>query len=388
MISGAYDIQRLRAEEFPWTASSGKIYLNHAGTGPMPRRSIVALKEWAELRAEPWKIIDHETVFPALARVRAQCASLIGARAGEIALVPNTSTGLSAVARMLPLEPGDTVLTSDREFPSVVYAWRALGRSRDIHLRLVSTRGGWPDEEALLRALDDPRVRALTVSWVSFASGYRIDLARLGAACRERGIYFIVDAMQGLGCTTLDVAACQADFVACGGQKWLLSPYGTGFLYVREALIDRLEPPLVSWFIGPGSLDYTRLLDYDMRYFEDARRFEVPTLPAQDFIALGKSLELLMELGMEAVETHVRTLADRIVNWAEDRADINLLTPADAARRAGIVALAPPDPVEASQRLRAAGVVHSLRQGAIRFAPHGYNTLDEIDGVLRTLAGA
>lgn len=382
-----YDVHALRAEEFPWTLRGEVIYLNNAGTGPLPQRAVAALQEWAALRTQPWRVTDHEVVFPALAHVRALCAKLIGARDTEIALVPNTSFGLSLAARSLRLEPGDMVLASDKEFPSVIYAWRSIERAHGIHLKLLPTREGLLDEEALIAALDEPRVRVVTVSWVSFATGYRVDLERLGAACRTRGIYLVVDAIQGLGPATLDVKSCGADVIACGGYKWLLSPWGTAFVYVREELIPQMEPPIVSWIVGPRSMDYTRLLDYDLTYFADARRFEIMTLPAQDLVAMGQSLELLFEIGTGAVEAHVRSLTDRIVNWAQGRGDVRLITPPESKHRAGIVAVAPLDPRSTSQRLRAAGVVHSLREGAIRFAPHYYNTPDEIDAALTVLGG-
>ncbi len=384
-MSDAYDVARLRADEFPWTLDDATIYLNNAGTGPLPARAARALNDWAAIRTRPWTITDHEVVFPALAHVRALCARMVGARAGEIALVPNTSFGLNLAARALPLAPGDVVLISDREFPSAVYAWQAAARVRDIRVEFVPTQDGLLDEDAMIAALDRPRVRAVTVSWVSFATGARVDLQRLGAACRERGIFLIVDAMQGLGPTMLDVAACGADIVACGGYKWLLSPWGTAFVYVREALIPQLEPPTVGWFIGPGSENYANLLEYDLRYYGDARRFEVPTLPAQDLIAMGQSLELLFELGTEAVGRHVRGLTDRIVDWVRDRSDMRLVTPADPERRSGIVTFAPRDGAAASERLRAARVAHSLREGGIRLAPYIYNTLEEVDAALAVL---
>jgi selenocysteine lyase/cysteine desulfurase len=386
MSDATYDVARLRAAEFPWSVSGKQIYLNNAGTGPLPQRTADRLQQWAQLRTQPWTVSDRDVVFPALANVRELGARLLGARASEIALVPNTSFGLSLAARSLPLQPGDEVLVSDKEFPSVIYAWRAVERQRGIRLRVLPARGGLLDEQALMAALDDPRVRAVTVSWVSFATGYRLHLRQLGAACRERGIYLVVDAMQGLGGAALDVRDCGADIVACGGYKWLLSPWGTALLYVRDELIRQLQPPVVGWFVGPASEDYSRLLDYDLAYFDDARRFEVMTLPSQDFAAMGCSLELLLELGLPAVETHIRRLTGRIVQWALARGDIRLVTPADAERRAGIVAIVPPRALESSQRLTEAGVMHSFREGAIRLAPHCYNTVEEVDFALSVLA--
>jgi len=384
----SYDPTPLRADEFAWANGGQVAYLNHAGTGPLPRRTVETLQSWAAIRAEPWRTPDHSLVFPVLDRTRQLCAKLIGALPAEIALVPNTSHGLNVAARALPIAPGDVVLISDGEFPSTVYVWQSLCRSRGITTHMVPTRDGLLDEEAILRLLDAPQVKAVTVSWVSFATGYRIDLERLGAECRARGIYLIVDAVQGLGPAVLDVNRCAVDFLACGGHKWLLGPWGTGFLFVRRDLIGSLEPPLVGWLIGPQSHDYNRLLDYDLRYYEDARRFEMMTLPTQDFAGLSSSIELLLELDPGRIESHVNALADRIISWAVDQPRVRLVTPRSPSRRAGIVTIALPNAPAASERLAGVGVKHSLREGAIRLSPYCYNTADEIDCALSVLGAS
>jgi selenocysteine lyase/cysteine desulfurase len=231
-------------------------------------------------------------------------------------------------------------------------------------------------------------VRVVTVSWVNFATGFKADLARIGRACRERGIYFVVDAMQGLGAATLDVRACQIDILACGGQKWLLSPWGSGFAYVRRELVQQLEPEAVGWMAMRASEDFTRLVDYEFAYHGDARRFEVITVPFQDFAGFNTSVEMLFELGIADVAAHDARLAQDAVDWALARKDMTLVTPVDPARRAAIVSIAPPDPVATSRRLTAANIIHSLRESAIRLSPHCYNTREEMARALEVLGGA
>lgn len=377
-----YDVAALRAAEFPWADRGDATYLNNASTGPLPARTVAAVTEFLARRAEPHRITDPE-LFGTLARVRELTARLIGADAGEIACMPNTTYGLNFAARALPLGPGDVVLTFDGEFPANVYPWMALA-DRGVRLELLpSTPAGLPDEAALLRAIaerDD--VRAVTVSWVQFTSGYRVDLTAIGAACRARGIWFVVDAIQGLGACTLDVRATPIDVLACGAQKWLLAPWGTGFVYVRRELVQRLAPQDVGWLAVRGGDDFARLTDYDYTLRDDARRFEVLTLPFHDFAGLVASLELLHELGPAAVAAHVAARAEQIVRWAASRDDVALVTPADAARRAGVVSFRTPDAPAASARLRAAGVAHSVREGAVRLSPHGYNSAADVDRAL------
>ena len=376
-----YDVEALRRSEFPWAAAGECIYLNHASTGPTPIRAREARRAFEHIRDEPHRL-TVEAQFGTLERARELCARLVGARSSEIALMVNTSYGINLAARALALRRGDRVLTFDREFPANVLPWMALPGVEVIRIPCIE---GVPDEEALMRAIDDPRVRVVTVSWVQFSSGHRVDLSRIGEACRARGIRFVVDAIQGVGVHPLEVHGARIDLLACGGQKWMLSPWGTGFLYVREGLIETLEPHDVGWLSMRDAEDFTTLTSYDRALRDDARRFECGTLPAQDFATLCGSLELLLELGLERIAGHVAVLTGRIVEWAGSRSDLGLLTRSDAASRAGIVCVRVRDADRLAERLRAAGVALAVREGAIRLSPHCYNTAEEIERVLALL---
>lgn len=384
----SYDIDALREREFPWAARGEAIYLNNAATGPVPARSHARISDFNERRTKPYTISDDDEL-DTIRTTRSLAARLIGASQSEIACMVNTTYGVNVAARALPLESGDVVLSYGREFPANVYPWMALER-RGVRLEQIPCDAeGRPDEERLHRSLDMGGVKAVAVSWVQFSNGYRTDLAALGRACRERGIYLVVDAIQGLGALTLDVHECEIDILACGGQKWLLSPWGTGFVYVREELTRRLEPGVVGWMATRGSEDFSRLIDYDFTYYDDARRFEVVTLPYQDFAGFNSSVGLLLELGPKEVERHVRELVDIAVEWAASRSDMRLITPTDPSHRAGIVAIVPKGDVRAaSARMMQAGIAHSLREGAIRLAPHCYNTAEEVRTALTVMAGA
>ena len=378
------DLDELRRTEFPWTSAGGVAYLNHAGTGPLPARTVKVLHEWDCIRAEPWRNTAREQ-FGVLARSRELCARMIGAVPDEIAMTVNTTYGLNVAASSMPLEPGDVIITPDREFPANVYPWMALAQRRGLTYRRVPCVDGLADEDALIRALDEPGVRVLSVSWVSFETGLKLDLARLGAACRERDIWFVVDAIQGIGATPIDVRACHIDFLACGGQKWLLSPWGTGFLYVRRELVTQLVPHTVSWLAVKNSEDFTQLCNYELNWFDNARRFEMITLPYQEFAGLNASLELFESVGWQRVHALVEERANQIVEWAQRRRDVALVTPPDRARRAGVISIRAADPATASARLVASGVPHALREGMIRLAPHFYTSPDEIERGCRAL---
>jgi selenocysteine lyase/cysteine desulfurase len=358
------------------------VYLNAASTGPLPERTVRAQDAFTRKRAAPHRL-DQEEQFRALSDSRGLIARLIGADVTEIALATNTSSGINLAAWALRLGPGDAVVIPDLEFPANVYPWMAAAEARGFTLHRVPARDGLIDHAALLAALDLPGVRVLAVSWVGFSTGAVADLDALGAACRSRGILFFVDAIQGLGALTLDVSRTPIDLLACGGQKWLLAPWGTGFTYVRRAMIDQIAPQPVSWMAVRGSDDFSRLLAYDMTWRDDARRFEQITLPFQDFAGMVTSLELFHELGPPAIAAQIQAHARALIDGA-DALGIPVVTP--RARHAGVISLRPADARASSARLNAARVAHSLREGTIRLAPHCYTTSDEIRAALGALA--
>jgi len=378
------DVAGLRAAEFPWTGES--VYLNHASIGPIPERTRRALDDFNRRRTAPYRLPDRD-LQAILATARQAAANLIGATPGEIALAANTGHGISLAATALPLAPGDIVLVSAREFPANVYPWLLL-RRRGIEVELAPCAPtGWPDEDYLVERLGDPRVRVLAVSFVQFATGYRADLARLGAAARANGAYFVVDAIQGVGNSPLDVGETPVDVLACGGQKWLLSPWGSGFVYVRRGLVTVLEPAIAGWMAFEGTDDFSRLTEYDPTFRSDARRFEMVTLPFQDFFGMSTSLGLLAEIGVASVAAHIEALHEPVLRWA-DAGGVRVVSPRDPVHRSAILSIAPPDPVGGYRALKAARVVCSMREGAIRLSPHLYNTVEEIHTLIEALGAA
>jgi selenocysteine lyase/cysteine desulfurase len=374
-------VRELRNSEFPWTAAT--TYLNNASIGPIPERTRLALEAFGARRTAPHLLPDRD-LMAVLERSRQACARLINAGSDEIVLTPNTTTGINIAARALPIRRSEVVLLSDREFPANVYPWLAL-RESGVGVEIAPvTAEGFPDEDYLVERLADPEVRVLAVSLVQFSNGFRADLPRLSAACRANGVYLVVDAIQGLGHTPLDVAATPVDVLATGGQKWLLSPWGSGFCYVRRDLIPAMRPANVGWMAYQGTDDFTSLVRYSDKLRDDARRFEVHTVAFQDQLGLASSLELLMELGVEAISTYTRALAEPVVAWARRRG-VRLASPAEDPHRTGITCVAPDDAREAHRRLRQAGVVCAFREGAIRLSPHCYNTPEEIDRVIDVL---
>jgi cysteine desulfurase / selenocysteine lyase len=383
-IQESHDLELIREREF--AGVTGGFFLNVASFGPLPERGRRAMERMMELRTRPHTLSEPE-LGALMHRTRAAAAALVGAGADEIALASSTSHGINLAARGLPLPAGSTVLISDREFPANVYPWMALAE-RGVRLEMVpAAAGGWPDEPRILERLEGGDIACLAVSSVQFASGYRMDLETLGRTCRERGIFFVVDAIQSLGCLPLDVRRNEIDVLATSGHKWLCGPFGCGFAYVRRELQERLAPTFVGWGGLEASADLSHLLDYRLDFHPDGRRFEGGTPPFEALAGFAESLELLAAVGPELIERHVAEVLEPLFAWLDDHPD-RTATDTSSERRSGIVALAPPDVPSLHVALTRAGVTCALREDAVRIAAHLFNTRDEVERVLEVLEAA
>ncbi len=386
MNGGGLDpLLRFRSE-FPVTGRY--TYLNHASIGPLPRRSAQRVAALAQVISETgdrrWPERNAE-----VERVRGLAARWIGALSPhELAFVENTSTALSAVAEGLDWRSGDNIVGAEGEFPSNAYPWMNIvaHRNGEVEYRLAPERDGRVDADDLLTRIDG-RTRILALSWVQYATGFRSDLARLGAACRERGALFVVDAIQGLGALALDVEAGGIDVLAASAHKWLLGPEGIGLLYVSDRVIDRLRPTRAGWRSTRTPYDWSHL---DLTFAEGAKRFESGTLNGFGIAGLGGSLEILHEAGAQAIEQRVLALGERIAAGFV-AAGLTLAAPRGDSLRgetSGIVSGTHPRhrPDELADALALRGVVVSARAGRLRAAPHFYNSEEEIDRFLAILA--
>ncbi len=357
------------------------IYLNHAGVSPWPRRAALAVQRFADeniysgpLQYDRWLETEHH--------LREQLRSLINARStDEIALLKNTSEGLSFVASGLSWSRGDNIVTCAEEFPSNRIPWQALSE-RGVLLREVALPADGDLESALMAACDEP-TRLLTVSSVQFASGFRVDLDALGAFCRARGILFCIDAIQGLGALPLDVATCHADFVVADAHKWLLGPEGIALFYVAERVSQRLRPSEYGWHMTARPGDYD---SKSWRVADSARRFECGSPNLLGVHAFSASLSLIQELGIAAISRTVINNSIYIFDKLEN-IGATVLSPKAERRLSGIVSFRPRDGEVATlyRRLRDHGVVCAVRGDAIRWSPHFYTPRDKLTRALALL---
>ncbi|HBL25440.1 MAG TPA: aminotransferase [Acidobacteria bacterium] len=373
-------VRRWRDEEFPVTRECA--YLNHAGCGPLPRRGVERMQALADLvsRTGDRRWLERNAEID---RVRGLAARLLGARQPhEIAFVENTSGGLSLVAGGIDWRPGDRIVSAALEFPSNVYPWMQLA-ARGVDLVQIPERDGRIDNDELLAALDE-RTRMVALSWVQYGSGFRSDLARIGAACRERGILFVVDGIQGMGALEIDVERDGIDVCAGSSHKWLLGPEGVGLLYVSDRVLEQVRPIRSGWRSMRKTFDWT---DLELTFATGARRFESGTLNAYGITALGGALEIFLEIGARDLERRVLTLADRAADGLA-ALGFQVVSSRQPGETSGIVAALHPRHAAGDLVKHLAGrdVVAAARVGRFRVSPHFYNSEEEIDRMLTELA--
>jgi selenocysteine lyase/cysteine desulfurase len=359
-------------------------FFEHAAIAPVSTRVVEAMNEYlADVAAGGGR---HEPAWTArVEQARAAAARLCGATPEEIAFVKNTSEGLLHVANGIRWREGDNVVIPDLEFPANVYPWTNLARF-GVVTRRVPARDRRVLVEDLVAAMDE-RTRVVSVSFVQYAHGFRADLDALGAACRERGVLFCVDAIQGLGALQLDVRQTPVDFFSADGHKWLLAPEGIGVFYVRRERLEDLVPHGAGWYsvvrAEAGTGDYSR---HDAPLLGTAARFEPGTRNNVGLYGLGAALDLLHEVGIAAIESRVLALTDRLIEGLQ-RQGYTILSSLLPGERSAILSFVsdrfPAD--ELRRRARAENILISLREGALRVAPHFYNTEAEIDALLDVL---
>jgi selenocysteine lyase/cysteine desulfurase len=365
---------------FPVTRSLA--YLNHAGVAPISTRVAEALARYSAEASERGAFHYGRSFDAEVERVRERAARLIGAGADEIAFAKNTSEGLGLVACGLDWQRGDRVISCDLEYPSNVYAWWSL-RPRGVETVLLPGREGRLPIESVEEALKHPRTRLLALSSVEFGSGARNDLRELGRICRERGVLFCVDAIQSVGCFPLDVADCQIDFLAADGHKWMLSVEGCALFFCRRGLLSRLAPRVIGWRSVTHNTDFDR---YHLELQPSAGRFEEGTPNTPGIFALGAAIDLLLELGVDAIGRRVLELTDRLCEQLAERG-AEIASPRQPGEASGIVAFRLPGepPGKTAARLRGAGVFVVERRGCVRASPHFYNSSEDLDRLIRAL---
>jgi selenocysteine lyase/cysteine desulfurase len=351
------------------------VYLNTAGGGPMSERSAAAGHDYYELSLRDGDV-HWDSWLDRVEAVRRQLARFLNARPANVAFTANASTGLNVAAHML--RDRGRVLAVAHEFPSCTLPFLQLGYDVDFVPTAHDGTVGIRDLEAACS--DDTAV--LTISFVQYKSGFRNDMARLGAFCKERKLAFVVDATQGFGAFPLDVSDNGADFLVFSGYKWANAGYGIAGLYLSGRFIDPGWFPMVGWRSPrePYELTYDHL---DLA--ERAAALEQGHPPFPGVFALGASLELIQELGVQKIGRRIIELS-QYLHQRLDQAGIWVRSTRDDAHMSGITVAAADDPADAVKRLREQEIIVSTRGEGIRASLHYYNNREDVDRFVDALA--
>lgn len=309
--------------------------------------------------------------------IRRQIANLIKAEAGEIAFVKNTSEGINMLAHSIDYSPGDNIVISDQEHVNNIYPWMNM-KSCKIVTRKIKSRNYYYELTDIKRVVDK-NTKVISLTTVCPRSGFRPDLYQIGKFCKERGIYFFLDAVQSLGVLDMDVHNLGIDALATSGHKWLLGPYGAGFLYCRKDLINKINPVFAAklYIHDDPKRDNTAECT-------DARKWEYGSPNYTGILGLGTGIKMISTIGINNVEKRVINLADKLRSEIEELG-LKVISPADNINKSGILCFKVKDPELTNSHLKKENIFVSLRGGNIRVSIHFYNNEEDLDKFIRTL---
>ncbi|MBZ0199748.1 MAG: aminotransferase class V-fold PLP-dependent enzyme [Ignavibacteriaceae bacterium] len=353
----------------------GKIYFNHASTGPFSTRVLSVLDK--QIKEKTIGEIDgYENFVTTTEETKSLLGSMINCVPDNIAFTDNTSNSINILAQGLTWNDGDEIILNDLEFPANVYPFLNL-KDKGVNVKIVSSKDGIIEAEKLMEAVTE-KTKLISVSYVQFLTGYRIDLEKLGAFCEEKNILLCVDAIQGLGAIKLDVQKCKINFLACGTQKWLLGIMGLSFIYVDDNLLQKIKPVYAGWLSVENAWN---LLDYNLTYRPNAERFQPGTLNAFGIYILNASLNIFHEFGLNEVEKSVLSNSTYFIKILADLGFEPILKDVNKDNIAGIVSFKHQKANQIFKTLKDKDIHCAVREGMVRFAPHFYNTKDDIDVV-------
>lgn len=354
------------------------VYLNSAAMSLMPLQAKAAVTEALvdrEFTSEKRTEIRMEREI----RTRRKIAELIRALPEEICLVSSTSEGLNIIAQGLSCAKGDNIVLAEKEHMANVLPWLNLEK-KGVVVKRASCEYGEDFSDSLMETVDD-RTRVIAVSFVGWIDGFRLDLAKIGRFCRDKKIVFAVDAIQGVGAADLDVTASHVSFLSCGGFKWLMSPNGTGFIYVRKALLEELESRYVSYL---SVTEGAEVFGFRIRLKDDATRFRLGSISDIGIAAMDRSLDMILRTGIRTIQRHIGEL-NRYAAEGLVKKGFTPISDTSSEHRSGILTFRNDNTPERYRALIRKGIIVSLRNQWIRMSPHFYNIREDIDRMLDAL---
>jgi cysteine desulfurase/selenocysteine lyase len=363
---------------FPFL-NTGMIYMNHAAVSPLSSSVIEAINKFLYVKSQT-EIENYNDYVNLIAETKSGISEIINCVPTRLAFVDNTSNGLNILAQGLDWKSGDRIILNDLEFPSNVYPFLNLKRY-GIEIDFVKSKSGtilFDDIEKAVTA----KTKLVSISYVQFLTGHRADIKNIGEFCRQKGIIFCVDSIQGLGAFMLDVKDCCIDFLANGCQKWLMALEGLGFIYLSEEMQEKINQKYVGWTSVVSSWN---LLDYNMTLKKNADRFQNGTMSAIGITALNASLKFLSSFGFKEIEKTILDNTEYFISSLDEIGLVPVLKNTDRINLSGIISFKSDKSQIIFNKLLKENIVGAVREGIVRFSPHFYNNREEIDKTIYCL---
>lgn len=371
------DVEQIR-QQFPF-CNNGIIYFNHASTAPVSLAVRETINELLKEKSET-KIDDYFSFIKVYEETKNLLGELINANPDRIAFLDNTSNGLNILATGIEWQNGDRILLNDIEFPANVYPFLNLGKF-GVQVDFIKSKNGIVSADDIIANVK-PQTKLISVSFVQFLSGYKIDLEKLGDFCRQNSIILSVDGIQGIGALDFDVDKFKIDFLSCGTQKWLFGAQGLAFIYLTEELQHKIKPAYVGWL---SVEDAWNLLNYKIKLKNTANVFQGGTLNSLGIHIFNTSLKLLKDFGFSRIEERVISNTKYLRKKLNEIGINCLIDEVEERYFSGITAFKVYNVEKLFKYLEEEKIVCSLREGFIRLSPHFYNTFDDIDVVIKSI---
>lgn len=355
------------------------IYFNHASDSPISTEVKKAIVDFVNSRCDDCDF-DYKSFLKRAEETKQLLAEMMNCNAERIAFSENTSTGVNILAQGVNWKPGDIILLNDVEFPANVYPFLNLEK-KSVKIEYIKAKKGIVTAEDVIESIK-PKTKLISISFVQFLSGYRVDLEKIGKVCREKNIILSVDAIQGLGAVRLDVIKSNIDFLSCGTQKWMMGIQGLSFIYLTKELQDKLKTVPAGWLSVD---DAWNMLDYQLKFKESAGRYQPGTLNTVAIYALNAALKFFKQFGFDKIEKRIISNSKYFIKKLSELGYNPPLKNLDDKYIAGIVSVLTDKAGEIFNYLSNKKIICSEREGYLRFAPHFYNTIDEIDKVVAEL---
>jgi cysteine desulfurase / selenocysteine lyase len=362
-------------------------YLNSASISLMPTPAVDSMVKFQQQIAAGGTIgFDEEAETQALEGVRNEAASLLGTRKEQIAILSSATIGICSFAWSVDLKRGSNVVSTDADFPSVVYPWMRLRDEKGIEVRLAKNHDGVVNEDELENLVDN-HTAVVSISHVEYGTGQRFDLRWLSELAHSHGALLLVDATQSAGLIPIDMDRDRIDVLVAGGYKGLLGPFGAAILYLNRELVERLEPPLVGWRSTPNPYNLNAT---ELTYANDARKFEYSTMDYASPFGLAESMRYLAKMGHENVTDHTLSLTEKFIDIIRNdhaRANVTTLTPEKENAHGSIASFRfeGRDQSAIAAEFGKRQVVVSQRFNGVRFSFHVYNTEEDLLRASRSL---